>query len=450
MARRLFLAAAITASAVASPAAALAATAPTDPPTLTTAPYVAPATFTWTPAVNGPNPLDPNTTQQVFRGDGVCPAGAVTGGGAVGQLVDMNTVMHTTAADIPSGIYCFHIRTTSLLTGSADGPGLTVLIDRDNPTGTIAVAPEAPGNIVTGAVNVTGTSTDAVSGVSTSVLHVGAVNACAAGPVIVSPWDTTTAPNGPFQVCNVITDNAGHQAVVSTTVTVANPMASPTAPATSPAPSTAPLAITPPVIVNPAADPSAPKAPTKIVVVMPRSKQSTGTLTIGLRWVKPTASDLARISVVLNLKRPPRSPADGATVYKGLGTAAVLRLKAGATGYVALFAYDRNGNVSSPARKVVSLAPLIPLRPTTGSSVTSAPRLTWKPQSGAQYYNVQLYRNGSRVFTAWPDEAALSIPRSRLLPGTYVWFVWPAVKRGGAAPVFGKLIGRATFVYRGL
>ncbi len=145
MARRLYLAAAIAVFAIASPAAALAATAPTDPPTLTSAPYVAPATFTWTPAVNGADPLDPNTTQQVFRGDGVCPAGAVTGGAAVGQAIPMTRAMHTTAADIPSGIYCFHIRTTSLLGGTADGPGLTVLIDRDNPTGTITVAPVGAG-----------------------------------------------------------------------------------------------------------------------------------------------------------------------------------------------------------------------------------------------------------------------------------------------------------------
>ena len=448
MARRLYLAAAIAVVAVASPAGALAATAPADPPTLTSAPYVAPATFTWTPAVNGPDPLDPNTTQQVFRGDGVCPTGAVTGGGAVGQLVPMTTVTHTTATDIPSGVYCFHVRTTSLLGGTADGPGLTVLIDRDNPTGTIAVAPEAPGNIVTGTVTVTGTSADAVSGVSSSTFHVGAVNACATGTVIGPTWDTTTSPNGAYQLCNVIIDNAGHQAVITTPVTVANPMASPSEPATAPITGT-PLAITPPVIVNPIVDPAAPKAPTKVGVILPRAKTSTGTLTVGLRWVNPTASDLARIAVVVNLKRPPQSPADGATIYKGLGTSAVLHLKAGGTGYVALFAYDRNGNVSSPARKVVSLAPLIPLRPTTGSSVTSAPRLTWKPQAGALYYNVQLYRNGSRVFTAWPNEAALSIPRARLLPGTYVWFVWPAVKRGSTTPAFGKLIGRATFVYRG-
>jgi hypothetical protein len=446
MARRFYLAAAI-AVVVAIPAGAFAATAPTDPPTLTSAPYVAPATFTWTPAVNGADPLDPNTTQQVFRGDGVCPPGPVSGGGAVGQIVAMNVTMHTTSAEIPSGIYCFHVRTTSLLGGTADGPGLTVLIDRDNPTGTIAVAPEAPGNIVTGTVNVSGTSADAVSGVGSSTFHVGAVNACAAGPVIGPTWDTTTSPNGGYQVCNVITDKAGHQAVISATVTVANPMASPAEHATAPIAGTTPVAVTPPVILNPTEDPAAPHAPTKVSVILPRAKSSTGTLSIRLRWVKPKASDLARIVVVLNLKRPPRSPADGATVYKGLGTSASLRLKTGGTGYVALFAYDRNGNVSSPARKVVSLAPLIPLRPTTGSSINTAPRLTWKAQAGALYYNVQLYLNGSRVFTAWPDEAALNIPPGRLLPGTYVWFVWPAIKRGSTTPAFGKLIGRATFVY---
>jgi hypothetical protein len=445
----LYLAVAVAAVAVAFPTAAFAATAPTDPPTLTSTPYVAPATFTWTPAANGSNPLDPNTSQQVFRGNGTCPPGAVTGGAAVGQILPMTVTTHTTAADIPSGIYCFHIRTTSLLGGvPADGPGLTVLIDRENPTGTIVVAPEAPGNIVTGTVSVSGTSADTVSGVNSSTFHMGAVNACAAGPVIGATWDTTSSPNGAYQVCNVIIDNAGHQAVISTAVTIANPVASPAAvPATTPIVGT-PLAITPPVIVNPIEDPAAPEPPTKVTVILPRAKGGRGKLTVGLRWVKPTASDLARIVVVLNLKRPPRNPVDGANVYKGLGTSASLRIKAGGTGYVALFAYDRNGNVSSPARKVVSLAPLIPLRPTTGSAVNTAPRLTWKAQAAAAYYNVQLFHNGSRVLTAWPAQAAFAIPPGKLLPGTYVWFVWPAFKRGSAPPTFGRLIGRATFVYR--
>ena len=41
--------------------------------------------------------------------------------------------------------------------------------------------------------------------------------------VIGPTWDTTTSPNGAYQLCNVIIDNAGHQAVITTPVTVANP-----------------------------------------------------------------------------------------------------------------------------------------------------------------------------------------------------------------------------------
>jgi hypothetical protein len=169
---------------------------------------------------------------------------------------------------------------------------------------------------------------------------------------------------------------------------------------------------------------------------------------VTLRWVKPTASDLARVVVVLNLKRLPRTPADGAQVYKGLGSSTVLRLRAGSTGYVALYAYDHSDNVSPAARKVVSLAPLIPLRPTSGSSLKAPPRLTWRAQTATAYYNVQLFHNGSRVLTGWPTRAAFRIPAGKLKPGTYVWFVWPAVKRGRKTPTFGKLIGRATFVYK--
>ena len=70
-----------------------------------------------------------------------------------------------------------------------------------------------------------------------------------------------------------------------------------------------------------------------------------------LRWVKPAAADLARVVVVLNRKRAPRGPGDGSKVYSGLGTSVALKLQAGQDRYVALFAFDRSGNVSPPARK---------------------------------------------------------------------------------------------------
>jgi hypothetical protein len=133
-------------------------------------------------------------------------------------------------------------------------------------------------------------------------------------------------------------------------------------------------------------------------------------------------------------------------VYRGLDTSVVLTLRAGQTRYLALFASDSAGNVSAAARRLISLASLVPLRPLSGSSVSAAPLLTWKPTKGASYYNVQLFRNGRRVLVGWPSQPSYRIPAGTLLPGTYVWYVWPALEATRATR-FAAMIGRATFVY---
>jgi hypothetical protein len=200
-------------------------------------------------------------------------------------------------------------------------------------------------------------------------------------------------------------------------------------------------------------DKTAPLAPTKVkltqVKVKSKSKLPATSITYTLRWAKPTASDLDRVLVVLNLHRAPKGPGDGRVIYHGLGTSVKIKLRAGQTAYLALFAYDHSGNFSpKPARKVVNLASLIPLRPVTGSTVrTASPMLTWKAEKGAAYYNLQLFVNGKRVLVAWPSKATYRIPAGKLLSGTYVWYVWPAVTPKGGSP-FGKLIGRATFIYK--
>ena len=136
---------------------------------------------------------------------------------------------------------------------------------------------------------------------------------------------------------------------------------------------------------------------------------------------------------MLNLKRAPTAPADGKAVYKGLGTSTKIKLRAGQTGYLALYAYDHSGNVSpKPARTVLKLASLIPLRPLNGSVVrSSSPMLTWKAKKGTTYYNVLVFLKGKRVLAGWPSKAAYRIPGGKLKPGTYVWYVWPAVKGKG-------------------
>src|SRR5262249_46061102 len=162
------------------------------------------------------------------------------------------------------------------------------------------------------------------------------------------------------------------------------------------------------------------------------------TLTYTLHWLKPAATDLDHVLVVLNLKHGPATPADGKVVYKGLGASVKIKLRAGLTGYLALWGVDHSGNASlKPPRTSVGLAAVIPLRPLNGSVVRGkAPLLTWKGAKDSAYYNVQVFLKGKRVLTAWPSQAQYQIPKSKLVPGTYVWYVWPAVKGKGSAPTF--------------
>ena len=87
------------------------------------------------------------------------------------------------------------------------------------------------------------------------------------------------------------------------------------------------------------------------------------------------------------------------------------------------------------------------MRPLSGSAVHAAPLLRWQPRDGVAYYNLQVFQRGKRVLVAWPHSASYRFPADKLQPGTYVWFVWPALGRFPSTPQFGTLIGRATFVY---
>ncbi len=93
------------------------------------------------------------------------------------------------------------------------------------------------------------------------------------------------------------------------------------------------------------------------------------------------------------------------------------------------------------------------LGPRDGARVTSPPVLRWTHIPGARYYNVQLFRGGTPVLSAWPLGASLQVPEAwtfggrshRLDPGRYRWFVWP----GRGAPEarrYGRLIGGRTLV----
>jgi hypothetical protein len=116
---------------------------------------------------------------------------------------------------------------------------------------------------------------------------------------------------------------------------------------------------------------------------------------------------------------------------------------------------DRAGNVSAPLpfiftygtpptpAPIVATATAVP--PTsaigpTGTSTTAKPKakskrptLTWRALPNVKYYNMQLFRNGHKIHSAWPTVAHYTLKPSwrfhgrtyKLAAGRYRWYVWP-------------------------
>jgi hypothetical protein len=67
----------------------------------------------------------------------------------------------------------------------------------------------------------------------------------------------------------------------------------------------------------------------------------------------------------------------------------------------------------------------------------------------ADHYNAQVYRNGRKIFSAWPRKPQLKLKASwrfngrtyRMRPGVYTWIVWPAV----SPTRYGKMLGQSSF-----
>jgi hypothetical protein len=95
-------------------------------------------------------------------------------------------------------------------------------------------------------------------------------------------------------------------------------------------------------------------------------------------------------------------------------------------------------------------------QPRAGARLTGPPLLAWRAVTKATYYNVQLYRNGKKIFSSWPQQTSLRLERTwrfggrtyRLTPGTYRWYVWPGFGQRSANR-YGKLVGTRTFVVSG-
>jgi hypothetical protein len=76
-----------------------------------------------------------------------------------------------------------------------------------------------------------------------------------------------------------------------------------------------------------------------------------------------------------------------------------------------------------PTKPVASsrlVVPKVGARPLAGRAL----RLRWRSDHGASYYNVQLFRAGRKLVSAWPRTPAYMIPARRLLAGKITILVW--------------------------
>jgi hypothetical protein len=127
-------------------------------------------------------------------------------------------------------------------------------------------------------------------------------------------------------------------------------------------------------------------------------------------------------------------------VYRGPDTA-----RASVTGWCR----DRAGNRRNRTRWFRFSKPL--LEPRRGARVTSAPLLDWVDVPRARGYNAQVWHDGRKLLSKWPDNSRLQLHRGwryqgtkyRLRRGeTYKVYVWPRFRRG-----YGRLVGRGSFTF---
>jgi hypothetical protein len=169
------------------------------------------------------------------------------------------------------------------------------------------------------------------------------------------------------------------------------------------------------------------------------------------------ATGAARVMV---MRSAPAARASGSSVvYDGAGDAFTDRgLKNGRRYTYVVQALDAAGNAASSSVAVTPDAEASTkhlLSPGSKSILHRPPLLRWRKIARASYYNVQLFRNGKKLLSAWPTKPQYQLrskwryrgKRHRLVPGTYRWLLWAGYGKRSEHR-YGKLLGRRTFVIR--
>jgi hypothetical protein len=171
-----------------------------------------------------------------------------------------------------------------------------------------------------------------------------------------------------------------------------------------------------------------------------------------LLWAKPLAGDFDHVVIL-------RSDADAIAteqkVYQGAGDAFNdTGLTNGKTYRYVIRSVDAAGNSSVGLAILGSPAAPQLLRPASGAKLKAPKKVVfvWAASHGAKYYNLQLFRDGKKVFSGWPLANRLTLKKTwtfakkkyALRKGAYVWYVWPGIGPRSANH-FGPVLGKSTF-----
>jgi hypothetical protein len=253
-------------------------------------------------------------------------------------------------------------------------------------------------------------------------------------------------PVGTTRVTFTATDQSGNTVAASASLTVLAPARGAPSPPSNPSPPGSP---------SPPASPSPPSQIPLRDTVPPRDVSGLAAVArdrkVLLRWRLPPDPDFDHVTVT-------RTSADGSPLrlYTGNNTSFTDRAVVNGTQYRYLVAaYDRAGNHSTGVAVSASPHRIMLLAPRDGRVVKTPPLLAWVAVRDATYYNVQLFRDGRKVLSAWPKKNRLRLPRRwsfagtrmRLSHGTYRWYVWPGFGARREAR-YGGMLGESTFIVR--
>jgi hypothetical protein len=148
--------------------------------------------------------------------------------------------------------------------------------------------------------------------------------------------------------------------------------------------------------------------------------------------------------------------AQSAVVYEGSAdTFTDSGLKNGTRYTYLVQALDTAGNAASASTSVTPNADASTkhlLSPGSASSLSRPPMLRWRKIARASYYNVQLFRHGKKILSAWPTKPHYQLRsvwtyrghRHRLGKATYRWFLWGGYGHRSEHR-YGRLLGKRSF-----